>query len=382
MFRNSISRGLALCLMVMLATSVGAQDVSVTAQLLNPDMQVFFLSDFNFAGTGQINQELFSLTLVNQSPQIQRCELELIIETDRYQPPQLARGITSPFTLAANEMRRITNVNLFSQAREFSLQDYAITEDSEDLKDRILSTGQLPSGRYALIFRLHQVGTPFTSEDIITLNISNPSFLNLIAPGMNAEDETTPAIYTTLPLFRWESNFDRFRLTVAERLPALHDQSSPEEIIQDKIVLQRTLYLDPSMMATAADKNVDQVIPTTAFQYPADAAYPLQVGKTYYWRIEGLAPSSSRDVAFPGEIWAFRIDDGRMDPQARMIMNLLATMQLEELASFMGPGGALEGYEPTGTVHLNGQTITTDDLLDILQQLQSGDLEIVDITVE
>jgi hypothetical protein len=71
-----------------------------------------------------------------------------------------------------------------------------------------------------------------------------------------------------------------------------------------------------------------------------------------------------------------------MDPQARMIMNLLATLQVDELGDFIGPGGALEGYEPTGTVHLNGQTITTDELLDILQQIQSGDLETVDVTVE
>ena len=112
-------------------------------------------------------------------------------------------------------------------------------------------------------------------------------------------DRTILQVFTTLPMFRWDSNLAKFRLRIAEKLPELHKNASPEEIMNDRVRFDRTFQLNRDLSAGSAAGL--EVIASTAYQYPATGAWPLERGKTYYWQITGLGPSSGGEIEMPGK---------------------------------------------------------------------------------
>ena len=77
--------------------------------------------------------------------------------------------------------------------------------DAEQMMSAIVQTGQLPNGIYT--FRVTATaanGEQISREDI--LNISNPTLLQLISPGGILADTTINEVYTSYPVFQWESD--------------------------------------------------------------------------------------------------------------------------------------------------------------------------------
>ncbi|HNY92599.1 MAG TPA: hypothetical protein PKM23_13835, partial [bacterium] len=308
-------RKLATGLLIWLITVSAVQaQVIIQAQVLQRDLRLFFLSDLNLTGRGRATNEVFSISIINSAAIQQICCLHMDLSKQEGGRSQLlASGTTNPFTLAAGRTIRITNVNLFSQAQQFSLDDYAIEDSGEEVQSRILATGKLPTGLYRFTFRIRPCsGSGFSpSETYIEFDVSNPTSLDLIGPGEPA-DRALPGLSPTLfPLFRWNSNLSRFKLTVAEKLAGVHDAASPAEIIQDRIRFERLFTVDPARSGGIAPDG-SEYISGTSYPYPSAGAWPLEEGKTYYWRITGVAPSSGAEAEFPSEIWAFRTDAGAM----------------------------------------------------------------------
>ena len=77
--------------------------------------------------------------------------------------------------------------------------------DAEQMMSAIVQSGQLPNGIYT--FRVTATaanGEQISREDI--LNISNPTLLQLISPGGTLADTTINEVYTSYPVFQWESD--------------------------------------------------------------------------------------------------------------------------------------------------------------------------------
>lgn len=372
----------------LLAAAPVQSQVVIQAQLLQRDLRLFFLSDFNFTGRSRTTAEFFSVTISNTSVSSQSGCLRMQIDRRsgaRLEP--LASGTTDPFPLSPGQVIRITNLNLFSQARQFSLNDYAIESSGEGVRDQVLATGKLPSGIYRFTFQLQPCGGgSFTASDsYFEIDVSNPTNLDLIGPGAPA-GRGAPSISPTLfPLFRWSSTLSRFRLTLAEKLADVHDSASPAEIIQDRVRFQRTLTLDPARSGGAAADG-SEYIATTRYAYPATGGWPLEPGKTYYWQITGLAAAPGEEIGLPSEIWAFTVQPGGASGTAEIdLAGVLATLRPasgEALSAYLARGGELDGYSLTGRFWLNGRWITREEVQAILVKLATGEYKIIETRVE
>ncbi|MBN1996971.1 hypothetical protein JW935_05420 [candidate division KSB1 bacterium] len=373
-FRRSI------LVLLLFVSIVLAQNVDFQARLLNKDIKVFMLSDLNFTGSGTALIEIFELTFFN--PSDTRLECRLTLDITAMGLGELANGSTNPFILAGGETKRITNLNLFTSAGIFSLQDYNLESAGRDLLDKILATGKLPSDRYFFNFSLYY-GAASPEIRSFYIDVTNPSNLDLLGPGGPAEEATRIQIFTTNPMFRWESNMDRFRLIVAEKLEGVHDDASPEQIIQDQVRFeQEFLITEKGDIPTETGVTL---LPTTSFLYPAAGVWPLEYGKTYYWQIIGILESSGAPIELPSEIWAFQIHDpmdGRFSPAQLHLLRQLELALGENFQEMLKPGGPLAGFSPTGVFSINGRSITMEELLQILTKIQSGEFELVSLSVE
>lgn len=361
---------LALMLVLLMQMPTFAQQVNITAQLTNPSIRVFMLSDFNFTGAGSTSGEIFALAINNSSPQAENCKLEMFIRSQS--KGELAFGGTNAFVVQPGT-ERITNQNLFTKVGQFQLENYNVEQSGDDLLRAILATGKLPSDIYFFEFVLTQLRTNHVSNAIITIDITNPSTLDLIAPGSGADNSELTQIFTTLPLFRWQSDMQVFRLIVAEKIAGVHDSSSPQEIIQDRIRLDKKLTTNP------AGANGAEIIPATAYQYPASGTWPLEPGKTYYWQIIGIVESSGAPVELPSEIWAFQINDVQgslLSPEQQLLLDQLNITLSEMLQGCLGPGGGLSGFTPTGVIMINHRPATIDELQAIMTKIRSGEFEV------
>jgi len=383
-------RKLATGLMIWLITVSAVQaQVIIQAQVLQRDLRLFFLSDLNLTGRGKATNEVFSISIINTDAGAQIYCLHMDLEKQEGgSASSLASGTTNPFSLAGGQTIRITNVNLFSQAQQFSLDDYAIMDEGKEVQSRILATGKLPSGLYRFTFTVDLCGRINLSSPTtyIEFDVSNPTSLDLIGPGEPA-DRALPGLSPTLfPLFRWNSNLSRFKLTVAEKLAGVHDAASPAEIIQDRIRFERLFTVDPARSGGIAPDG-SEYISGTSYSYPSAGAWPLEEGKTYYWRITGVAPSSGAEAEFPSEIWAFRTDAGGMRSlEIRAGMSeMLASLRPasgEGMAPLFRSGGELDGFTLTGRYWLNGRWITYEQLQAILIKLSTGEYKLIESRIE
>ncbi|MBN1560005.1 hypothetical protein JW998_07125 [candidate division KSB1 bacterium] len=359
-------------LLTMLVPGLSAQDVTIDATPQTSDVQLFMLSDFNFSGRGTSAAELFLVTLTNGSNEQQLCELaiEIVAESQGL----LASGHTRPFILAPNEQIRVSNRDLFTKAQQFSLEDYQIADVGNELTSILLATGRLPADTY--YFRFNAQSGGFSDETEIRFVITNPNTLDLISPGVIATSAEEGLIHTPLPLFRWESDINTFRLTIAEELPDAQDGLSPEEMMQQRVIFQQILTVGSGLDAPLTG----HIIPSTLFQYPVDGR-PLEEDKTYYWQIVGLVRSSS-ELEIGGEIWKFRIvgtgGAGTLTPLQQQILNLVRELD----SSLLKPGGALNGCIPTEIVTKNGVILSEDAIIDALSRLVDGEYELLDSSVE
>ncbi len=364
-------------LLICLMSASFGQQVNISASLLNPSLRVFFISDFNLTGRGTSSAEIFSLNITNTSSSAHPCHLELVIRSDRY--GELANGATKPFTVNAYEIRRLTNQNLFNEAKEFKLENYSIQRAGDELKNRILSTGKLPSDTYYFHFALYQEdgsGAPSTAE--ISIRVDNPSTLDLISPGARAGDSDPLPVFTTLPLFRWDSNLDKFRLRIAEKLPEVHQTAGPEEIINDRVRFDRTFQLDRENPTGYSSEGLEKIA-ATAYQYPPAGVWTLERGKTYYWQVTGLASSSGGEIEMPGEIWNFAITEPTAGSNAMqaLLLSQLQTMLGERLSVLFSSSGPLAGFSPTGVFTVNGHSLTLDQLLSLIAKINSGEYVVI-----
>lgn len=336
--------------------SLQAQNPVQLSLLQDQLYPIYNISDFDITGGGGAI-DLFNCTITFSG----EYKLRLQIISDRYSFP-LIEALTS--RMSGN--RTIT----YRDFRGINIESFVYRRDQlENLSDAILRTGKLPSGRYDITV---QILNPTTNQpipgafDTETLIISNPIALDLISPGQNAGMASCPTLFSTLPQFTWNSDADKFTITICEALPT---NSSPEDVMQNPPRLRMTLRRNQDFFGTPV------------FQYPT-GGLPLLPGRVYYWQALAFVQAASGEVQLPSEIWCFKIhsnDQAQSALQMQQLINWLASMGLQDLLALFQPGGPLAGFTPTGKVVMNGKTI---DLAELLVLLQNGTIKIKAYNVE
>ena len=262
--------------------------------------------------------------------------------------PSASHYETAPFDIQGS--RSFTNLDLRKQD---IYGNYGMDPTAKKRFEEIaLPSGVLPAGVYT--FRIEVESSPTIWRASFKFVLSNPSRIELVFPLDN--DHTVGQF----PLFQWNYDGPRARISVFERLPG---QSSPEE-------------------ATSGIPHVIAEVTGNSFLYPSAGVRLLEPGKTYAWFVEGLygaAGGSSRSLRSP--IRSFTVNAGATNPAMQSL--------LDELEKALGPKyKALferiraEALSPTGQVRLNGATVTTSELVKLIAQLRDNPASVIDADIE
>jgi hypothetical protein len=346
MYRPSFSLRAWILAPALLCLVVAAGAVSLDLTLQAPtNLQAYFLQDLNLSGQG-LTQEVFRAEVFSDLQQ--STEAYFTFSLNNAQIP-VASGKSINFTLNPGPLT-ITNLDLTNPGTPYRLQDYNITSEAQDIQDRALETGYLPSGIYVISLKLWQT-TPdsLLASDEVIFSITNPFVTQIIAPA------GTPGfpgmVGSTLPLFAWSSQASQYLLKICERTTSDQDAES---------VLQNTpnYQTDPS-----------QPLTSSSFVYPAAGAKPLESGHTYYWQVTALVQTSGGLRPYPSSIAAFTINTNP-DPLGQRIMAAVQTIMNSGDASILEE---LVGFQPTGELRLDGTGVNVEDLEAVASKISRGE---------
>ena len=305
---------------------------------------------------------------------------ETLVKMETTQPLQL----TEPIFISNMDLNMSTDA-LFDISGNPVTLDLDISQqmdltDAEQMMSVIVQTGQLPNGIYT--FRVTATagnGQQIVREDI--LNISNPTLLQLMSPGGILADTTINEVYTTYPVFQWESDPCNYvdpnsGESGCEYYIRVSEFRSEEHSSIDQAIESVTrLPLDQS----AGFERVGYGF--TTFQYPTDGG-DLEPGKVYVWQIrKDLITTSGTEQAL-SDIMAFKVKDFTSSTNEDVesedttpVGMLLRTIMGEDLANRMfGSGGQVSNMVANGNIFLNGENVD----ISLVQSLVSSGVLVED----
>lgn len=251
--------------------------------------------------------------------------------------------------------------------------------DLEAIQSIILSSGKIPNGTYILNVTLKCSDDDNIIYDSInkTIEAFEPTFLDLISPGGDIQDTLSNTILTTNPLFIWNSDYCSqcdYGIRVCNYNPLLH--SSISDAINDNSMLPSNQNLDFYPLPN-----------NQSFSYPTNDAFDLVPGELYVWQIQRSYQTTLGTQQNKSPIFVFKIysiDDAIEESSSNDIYaDLLEELLGYQYEQLFGDNGELKGFSVKGsTILINNETVPITVLYDIINQINNGQLEIIEIEVE
>ena len=372
---------------------VKAQNVTLTGTIY--DYATYYVSSFD-PQTGASDFQLFRYTLSSDSYPV------WVKVTFRATMVSPALGIdteatildlyTSPFQLdndiildnrdlstTTTQLRDVTGLPIDLSVY---IQDVIDVADLNAMLSSIMTTGRLADGNYTFQFGVasgSNIGivesAPPTFETRI-ITVESPSAINLEYPGGALSDTSSTGIFTTYPLLVWSSsgcNTCASFVRVAEFNPSVH--SSMDEAIQD----ERRLPFDQG-------QEWESIGIVNSYQYPLSGSLPLEYGKVYVWQVKHELTTTAGSDELLSPIYAFRIQDlgsGSTSTSYHPIVQLLQQVLSEDqFNSLFGSSAVLDGFSPSGTYRINGDSDDLSAAISLLNQITNGTASITNVEVQ
>ena len=370
-----------------------AQNVTLTGTIY--DYATYYVSSFD-PQTGASDFQLFRYTLSSDSYPVW---IKVTFRATMLSP---ALGIntetaildlyTSPFPLehdiildnrdlstTTTELRDVTGapINL-----SVYIQDVIDVADLNAMLSSIMTTGRLADGNYTFQFGVASGSTESACEsaspifETRTIIVESPSAINLEYPGGALSDTSSTEIFTTYPLLVWSSsscNRCASFVRVAEFNPSVH--SSVDEAIQD----ERRLPFDQA-------QEWENIGIVNSYQYPLSGALPLEYGKVYVWQVKHELTTTAGSDELLSPIYAFRIQDvasGTTTTSYHPIVRILQQVLSEDqFNSLFGPSAVLDGFSPSGSYRINGDSDDLSAAISLLNQITNGTASITNVEVQ
>jgi hypothetical protein len=352
-----------LLLVPMLALPSGhvhAQLGSLSVNVITAPVNTLSIADVNWE-TASTPKWLFTVTISTGRTGPVGVIMELTLDAllasgENY--PNAVTLITNTFTV--NSVLTFTNMDLGKGVINDSI--YVFDESAKRrFKDVALPTGALPAGKYRFTVKVREAPTSPPVIYIFTITLSNPSGVTLIFP-MDGD-----ASVNQFPLFRWQYDGSSARISIFEKLPG---QSTLEEAAEGVPI-----------HAEEVGKNNPKFQDPTSFQYPSYAVRSLQTGKTYIWYVEGLSGATGgTTIPIRSELRSFTVSSAggasfmtylddlerALDPKYKPVFDQIRA----------------DGLIATGMLRLNGNPISTVELLKIIQQLRANPDGVLSVGLE
>jgi len=387
-----ISRALFfVCLLAYLP--VKAQNVTLTGTIY--DYATYYVSSFD-PQTGASDFQLFRYTLSSDSYPV------WVKVTFRATMVSPALGIdteatildlyTSPFQLDNDII--LDNRDLSTTTTQLHdvtgapidlsvyIQDVIDVANLNAMLSSIMTTGRLADGNYTFQFGVAsgsnkgavESASPTFETRIIT--VESPSAINLEYPGGALSDTSSTGIFTTYPLLVWSSsgcNTCASFVRVAEFNPSVH--SSMDEAIQD----ERRLPFDQV-------QEWESIGIVNSYQYPLSGSLPLEYGKVYVWQVKHELTTTAGSDELLSPIYAFSIQDvgsGSTSTSYHPIVQILQQVLGEDqFNSLFGSSAVLDGFSPSGTYRINGDSDDLSAAISLLNQITNGTASITNVEVQ
>ncbi len=343
---------------LLLSLSARAQETDqVNLMLTLPNYNQIYVADLDLKHV-QSTGVLFTAQLQSLASTPIQVKLRLTVNVtlaNGNSYPDIADVTTNPFWLQPAQMKVITNVDLSGENPPLSVEtSHYNTDQVNELKNVALATGKAPAGIYEFVLQCTDVNNNSISQPARgTIVVTNPSQIDLALPIDQGN------ITTLFPHFQWSSNVDTVVLSVYEKLPS---QMSPEDVVSGVPFLRVT-------------------VPNSSSPSPGSFNYPpsgpgvrlLQNSKTYYWYVE-IPSSATRGSGIRSDIWSFTIG-GQDTSMAGGDINDQATIALKSFLSGTDYRDLVAKIEMlTGQATYDGSTISTQELIDILQNIDKSQL--------
>ncbi len=387
-----ISRALFfVCLLAYLP--VKAQNVTLTGTIY--DYATYYVSSFD-PQTGASDFQLFRYTLSSDSYPV------WVKVTFRATMVSPALGInteatildlyTSPFQLDNDII--LDNRDLSTTTTQLHdvtgapidlsvyIQDVIDVANLNAMLSSIMTTGRLADGNYTFQFGVAsgsnkgavESASPTFETRVIT--VESPSAINLEYPGGALSDTSSTGIFTTYPLLVWSSsgcNTCASFVRVAEFNPSVH--SSMDEAIQD----ERRLPFDQV-------QEWESIGIVNSYQYPLSGSLPLEYGKVYVWQVKHELTTTAGSDELLSPIYAFSIQDvgsGSTSTSYHPIVQILQQVLGEDqFNSLFGSSAVLDGFSPSGTYRINGDSDDLSAAISLLNQITNGTASITNVEVQ
>ena len=372
---------------------VKAQNVTLTGTIY--DYATYYVSSFD-PQTGASDFQLFRYTLSSDSYPV------WVKVTFRATMVSPALGIdtestildlyTSPFQLdndiildnrdlstTTTQLRDVTGAPIDLSVY---IQDVIDVASLNAMLSSIMTTGRLSDGNYTFQFGVAsgsnigivESASPTFETRIIT--VESPSAINLEYPGGALSDTSSTGIFTTYPLLVWSSsgcNTCASFVRVAEFNPSVH--SSMDEAIQD----ERRLPFDQG-------QEWESIGIVNSYQYPLSGSLPLEYGKVYVWQVKHELTTTAGSDELLSPIYAFRIQDlgsGSTSTSYHPIVQLLQQLLSEDqFNSLFGSSAVLDGFSPSGTYRINGDSDDLSAAISLLNQITNGTASITNVEIQ
>lgn len=357
------------------------------------DYATYYISAFDMhTGSSEIQLCRYRLRLNGPSACV-RLEFAVTVLS-----PQI--GIESPITLVdletdiidlqadmvfdnrniSSETQVLYDVNGNSVMMTGRLNDIINPSSFDQILSSVITGGRLPDGEYTFSIRVFSGPSmsdlSLTGQDLETKTIQSPTFITLESPGGAISDLAYTQINSTLPIFNWNAQncaTCESYIRVAEYKPDYH--SSLEEAIDDNLSLP------------FQGQGWESVGANTSFQYPVGGARPLEFGKLYVWQVKQVLNTTEGQEEILSPIWAFQIYESGQEPERNEDLDILLialrnAVGDDQFDTLFGVNSELNGYSPNGYYTNDGLTIDDAGVIYILNEIQSGALQVTQIQIQ
>ena len=369
------------------------QTFELNEVFFNEDIVGYYIAAFDLS-TGVSNVLMFDYVIESDDPMCYLPDEQISLTIDfeiKIQIPDI--GIDSHTTLSSGEIN-ITNVlgplhfrntdlnlsNVSIGSANIEIDNFQIS-DSDDLNideisSVILQSGKIPNGSYMFDFKLLDSAGNMVDSESKTIDVYEPSFLELVSPGGEVSDTTETRIFSNYPVFSWNTDFCSsctYGIRVSEFNSSEH--SSLSEALNDV----SSLPLDQNQEFYALPQNIN------VFQYPVSNAADLQTGKLYAWQIRRSYETTVGQNDDYSPIFVFKIispndlaNEGSDEIDIlELIRELLGESKYNQL---FGPGGQLEGYF-VYSMTLDGVEVNEEGLRPIARDISDGKRNIIETQI-
>ncbi len=340
-----------LCAVVATVVLAHAQDIKVTTQ--SAPVDILTINDVDFLKS-TTPKWLFTIDMMLNPPTgstdaTMNIEGSILLATGE-SFPQAVSYTSRQFALSPG--RTLTNLELPSLKLSYRFSEVA----KKRLEESALPSGKLPAGTYTFNVTVTRVagGIPYHAERPITYVLTNPSALELLFPFDG------DVAVSQFPLFQWLYDGTTATLSIYERLPG---QASNEETASGTPLFSEDLT-------------------GNFLQYPGSGVRSLQPGKTYVWTVQGrVRTTGGTNQPIKSPLRSFTVAaSGGLSSGASYLTELERALDPKYKPIFDQIRD--EGLSPSGVLRLNGSSISSEDLLRIINQIRASSVSVQSLRIE